>query len=101
MADETQRITSSGTLSAWDFNANVAGKTSLMIWRQGPTPTGFVLVCTTEATAAAPGMQHVVPEPPAAPCMVQEGDYFGMWQGGFLKKEGGSRGFGGVRGGFV
>ncbi len=82
MADETQRITSSGALTAWDFNANVAGKTSLMIWRQGPTPTGFTLICRTEVTAPAPGMQHAVPEPAALPCMIQEGDYFGMWQGG-------------------
>ena len=68
-------------LTAWDFNANVAGKTTLMIWRQGPTPTGFILVCRTEVSAASPGMQHAVPDA-AAPCEVHEGDYFGMWQGG-------------------
>ena len=82
MADESQKITSSGVLAGWDYNANVAGKTTLMIWRQGPTPTGFVLVCRTEATAAAPGLQHAALDPAAPPCMVQEGDFFGMWQGG-------------------
>lgn len=82
MADETQKITLSGTLAGWDYSANVAGKTSLMIWRQGPTPTGFTLVCSTEVTATAPGLQHAAPDPATPPCEVTEGDYFGMWQSG-------------------
>ena len=82
MADEAQKIAASGTLTSWDYSANVAGKTTLMIWRPGPTPTGFILVCTTEVTAPAPGLQHTTPDPTAPPCLVQEGDFFGMWQGG-------------------
>ena len=71
MADQSQRITSSGTLASWDINCNVAGKTSLMIWRQGPTPTGFVLACREEVTVAAPGLQHIVPDPTARKQLAQ------------------------------
>ena len=85
MADESQRITSSGTLTEWTYAANVAGKTTLQIWRQGPTPTGFLLVCRTEVTAPAAGLQHAILAPgPGDPagCQVEEGDYVGMWQPG-------------------
>ena len=84
MADESQRITSSGTLTEWTYAANVAGKTTLQIWRQGPTPTGFLLVCRTEVTAPAAGLQHasLAPGPGDPACQVEEGDYVGMWQPG-------------------
>ena len=82
MADDNQKIMYEGTLAAWDFYAHVPGKTSLQIWRQGATTTGFKLVCVTEATADTEGLHHVGVAPGTPPCVVKQGDFFGMWQEG-------------------
>ena len=49
------------------------------VWRQGPTPTGFELICKTQVTTATKGLQHV---PISPPCEIQAGDFPGFWQEG-------------------
>ena len=56
-----------------------AGSTTIQVWRQGVTSTAFKLVCKTQVTTAATGLQHV---PISPPCDIEAGDFPGFWQEG-------------------
>ena len=68
-------ISSSGSLVAIDYFAVDAGTTTIQIWRQAATPTGYELVCKTDVTTTSKGLQHV---PISPPCEIKSGDYPGL-----------------------
>ena len=72
-------ISSSGSLVALDYFAVNPGSTTIQVWRQAPTPTGYMLICKTDVTTVAKGLQHV---PISPPCEIEAGDFPGFWQEG-------------------